>query len=188
MSRSLLIGALAGILLTFDGLAFTMSRIALLDVFQATFLVAAVAALVADRDHHRHKLADAIEAKGWTDLRGEFGPVLWWRPWRWIAGVLFGLAVATKWNSLFALAVFGIVWIELLGLVAIGLAAGFAVGYATAEGLSAAFAARNGFRLPVEFTLGDAGLAAALLLVAGLIAAIPAALAYRLPPVEALRS
>jgi putative ABC transport system permease protein len=86
------------------------------------------------------------------------------------------------------LAVFGIVWIELLGLVAIGLAAGFAVGYATAEGLSAAFAARNGFRLPVEFTLGDAGLAAALLLVAGLIAAIPAALAYRLPPVEALRS
>ena len=86
------------------------------------------------------------------------------------------------------LAVFGIVWIELLGLVAIGLAAGFAIGYATAEGLSAAFAARNGFRLPVEFTLGDAGLAAALLLVAGLIAAIPAALAYRLPPVEALRS
>jgi dolichyl-phosphate-mannose-protein mannosyltransferase len=108
LSRSLLIGALAGILLTFDGLAFTMSRIALLDVFQATFLVAAVAALVADRDHHRHKLADAIEARGWTDLRGEFGPVLWWRPWRWVAGLLFGLAVATKWNSLFALAAFGV--------------------------------------------------------------------------------
>lgn len=85
-----------------------MSRIALLDIFQATFLVAAVAALVADRDHHRHKLADAIEARGWTDLRGEFGPLLWWRPWRWVAGLLFGLAVATKWNSLFALAAFGI--------------------------------------------------------------------------------
>lgn len=109
LSRSLLIGALAGVLLTFDALAFTMSRVALLDIFQATFLVAAIAALVADRDHHRHRLADAIEARGWTDLRGTFGPLLWWRPWRWTAGVLFGLAVATKWNSLFVLAMFGLV-------------------------------------------------------------------------------
>lgn len=112
VSRSLLIGALAGVLLTFDGLAFAMSRVALLDIFQATFLVAAVAALVADRDHHRHKLADAIEASGRLTLGGAFGPLLWWRPWRWTAGVLFGLAIATKWNSLFVLAVFGLlsVW------------------------------------------------------------------------------
>ncbi len=108
LSRSLLVGAIAGILLTFDGLAFTMSRIALLDIFQATFLVAGVAALVADRDHHRHRLADAMEARGLTTLGGTFGPLLWWRPWRWTAGVLFGLAVATKWNSLYVLAVFGI--------------------------------------------------------------------------------
>lgn len=112
LSRSLLVGAMAGIMLTFDGLAFTMSRIALLDIFQATFLVAAVAALVADRDWHRSRLADAIESRGWRDLGGRFGPVLLWRPWRWTAGVLFGLAVATKWNSLFVLAVFGLltVW------------------------------------------------------------------------------
>ncbi len=109
LSRSLLVGALAGVLLTFDGLAFTMSHIALLDIFQATFLVAAIAALVADRDHHRHQLADWIQSQGWTDLRGTFGPLLWWRPWRWVAGLLFGLAVATKWNSLYVLAVFGIV-------------------------------------------------------------------------------
>ena len=108
LSRSLLVGALAGILLTVDGLAFTMSRIALLDIFQATFIVAGVAALVADRDHHRHRLADAMEARGWATLRGTFGPLLWWRPWRWTAGVLFGLAVATKWNSLFVIAVLGI--------------------------------------------------------------------------------
>jgi len=99
VSRSLLIGALAGVLLTFDGLAFAMSRVALLDIFQATFLVAAVAALVADRDHHRHKLADAIEASGRLTLGGAFGPLLWWRPWRWTAGVLFGLAIATKWGA-----------------------------------------------------------------------------------------
>ncbi|MFT3876973.1 MAG: phospholipid carrier-dependent glycosyltransferase [Propioniciclava sp.] len=112
LSRSLMIGALAGILLTFDGLAFTMSRIALLDIFQATFLVAAVAALVADRDHHRHTLADAMDAAGLRTLGGSFGPLLWRRPWRWSAGVLFGLAIATKWNSLYVLAVFGLlsVW------------------------------------------------------------------------------
>ena len=108
LSRSLMVGAMAGIMLTFDGLAFTMSRIALLDIFQATFLVAGVAALVADRDHHRHRLADAMEARGLTSLGGSFGPLLWWRPWRWTAGVLFGLAVATKWNSLYVVAVFGI--------------------------------------------------------------------------------
>ena len=47
VTRSTLIGALAGVLLTLDGLAFVMSRIALLDVFEATFIVAAVSALAA---------------------------------------------------------------------------------------------------------------------------------------------
>ena len=108
LSRSLLVGAIAGVMLTLDGLAFTMSRIALLDIFQATFLVAGVAALVADRDEHRHRLADAMEARGLTTLGGAFGPLLWWRPWRWTAGVLFGLATAVKWNSLYVVAVFGI--------------------------------------------------------------------------------
>ena len=37
-----------------------MSRIALLDIFQATFAVAGVAALVADRDWFRHRLADHL--------------------------------------------------------------------------------------------------------------------------------
>lgn len=109
VSRSTLVGATAGILLTFDGLAFTMSRIALLDIFQATFLVMAVAAVVADRDHARHRLADAMERRGLTSLAGTFGPMVWWRPWRWTAGVLFGCAAACKWNSIFVLAVFGIV-------------------------------------------------------------------------------
>ena len=112
LSRSLLVGAMAGLMLTLDGLAFTMSRIALLDIFQATFLVAGVAALVADRDQHRHRLADAMEARGLSSLGGAFGPLLWWRPWRWTAGVLFGLAAATKWNSLYIIAVFGIVTVS----------------------------------------------------------------------------
>ena len=109
LSRSTLIGGIAGVLLTFDGLAFTMSRIALLDIFQAFFLVAAVACLVADRDYYRAKLANKLENLGITDLAGAFGPIIIWRPWRFGAGLLFGLAIGTKWNSVFLLAVMGVV-------------------------------------------------------------------------------
>ncbi len=82
LSRSTLVGAIAGVLLTFDGLAFVMSRLALLDIFQATFAVAAVSALIADRDWFRHKLADHLRANNLPDLGGAFGPLLLWRPWR----------------------------------------------------------------------------------------------------------
>ena len=108
LSRSTLIGALAGLLLTVDGLAFVMSRLALLDVFQAFFLVAGVAAVVADRDYFRGKLATVLEARGIHDFGGRFGPLIWWRPWRVVAGVMFGLAIATKWNSLFVLGAMGL--------------------------------------------------------------------------------
>ncbi|MFV0407475.1 MAG: dolichyl-phosphate-mannose--protein mannosyltransferase [Propioniciclava sp.] len=108
VARSTLIGAVAGLLLMFDGLAFTMSRMALLDIFQAAFLVMGVAAVLADRDHLRSQLADRLEDLRVRTLGGEYGPWVWWRPWRWVAGVMFGLAVACKWNSLFVLAAFGV--------------------------------------------------------------------------------
>lgn len=108
LSRSTLIGIIAGLLLTFDGLAFVMSRIALLDIFQATFAVAAVSALVADRDWFRHKLADHLRANNLPDLRGGFGPLLLWRPWRVVAGLMFGASCAVKWNSIYLIAAFGI--------------------------------------------------------------------------------
>jgi dolichyl-phosphate-mannose--protein O-mannosyl transferase len=47
VSRSTLVGGIAGLLLTFDGLSFVMSRTALLDIFLAFFVVAAVACLAA---------------------------------------------------------------------------------------------------------------------------------------------
>jgi len=109
LSRSTLVGAIAGVLLTFDGLAFTMSRIALLDIFQAVFVLAAVAALVADRDWFRWRLARHLRDAGKQDLDGAFGPALILRPWRITAGIMFGLACAVKWNSLYVLAVFGVV-------------------------------------------------------------------------------
>jgi dolichyl-phosphate-mannose-protein mannosyltransferase len=108
ISKSTLIGGLAGLLLTLDGLAFVMSRTALLDIFLAFFLVAAVSCLAADRDWFRNRLADYLERSELPDLRGRFGPALLVRPWRLAAGVCFGLAVGTKWNALYVLAAFAL--------------------------------------------------------------------------------
>lgn len=109
LSRSTLVGAIAGLLVTFDGLAFVMSRLALLDIFQTGFAVAAVAALVADRDWFRQRLARHLRARGLPDLDGAYGPLLLWRPWRVVAGIMFGLSCAVKWNTIYLIAVFGIV-------------------------------------------------------------------------------
>ncbi|HJV12316.1 MAG TPA: phospholipid carrier-dependent glycosyltransferase [Propionibacteriaceae bacterium] len=108
VSKSTMIGGLAGILLTFDGLEFVMSRIALLDIFMAFFLVAAVACLVADREWFRNRLARYLERRELPDLGGRFGPALILRPWRIAAGLCFGLALGTKWNALFPLAAFAL--------------------------------------------------------------------------------
>jgi hypothetical protein len=107
LSRSTLIGGLAGLLICCDGLSFVMSRIGLLDIFQSTFLVLAVGAVVADRDHFRHRLADRIEASGAPDLQGAAGGFIF-RPWLLAAGLMFGLSCSVKWNSIYPLAVFGL--------------------------------------------------------------------------------
>jgi dolichyl-phosphate-mannose--protein O-mannosyl transferase len=106
VSRSTLIGCLAGLLLTVDGLSFVMSRIALLDGFLAFFLVAGVACLAADRDWFRNRLADHLVATGRPDLGLTFGPLVLVRPWRLLAGLMFGLALGTKWNALYVIAAF----------------------------------------------------------------------------------
>ena len=85
-----------------------MSRTALLDIFLAFFVVAAVACLAADRDWFRNRLADHLERHELPDLGGRFGPALWLRPWRIAAGVSFGLALGTKWNALYLLAAFAL--------------------------------------------------------------------------------
>jgi dolichyl-phosphate-mannose--protein O-mannosyl transferase len=107
LSRSTLIGALAGLLMTVDGLNFVMSRIGLLDIFQAFFILAGVSCLVADRDFFRHRLADRIDAVGGRDLGGQSGGFIF-RPWQLAAGLAFGLACGTKWNSVYVIAVFGL--------------------------------------------------------------------------------
>jgi dolichyl-phosphate-mannose-protein mannosyltransferase len=112
LTGSTLLGATAGLLLCFDGLQFVMSRLALLDVFLAFFLLLAVSCLVADRDYGRLRMARLVPSEHRTTA-GDWGPVrgLLWRPWRLAAGISFGLALGTKWNALFPLAAFGLlVW------------------------------------------------------------------------------
>ncbi|TDO45837.1 protein-O-mannosyltransferase-like protein [Kribbella sp. VKM Ac-2527] len=102
MSRSTLIGCIAGLLLAVDGLHFVMSRVALLDIFLAFWLVAAVSCLVADRDWTRRRLAES------PDLGGKLGRWMLLRPWRLAAGVCFGLALGTKWSAVWVMAGFGL--------------------------------------------------------------------------------
>ncbi len=98
MLGSTLLGGLAGLLLAVDGLHFVQSRIAMVDIFLCFWVVAAFGALVVDRDKIRERLAIG------TDEEVERGGYLGRRPWRLVAGLCFGAALATKWSALFPVA------------------------------------------------------------------------------------
>ncbi|MGW3986806.1 dolichyl-phosphate-mannose--protein mannosyltransferase [Streptomyces sp. NPDC004830] len=108
--RSTFLGCLAGALMALDGLHFVMSRTALLDGVLMFFVLAAFGCLLVDRDRARARLAAALP----VDADGRVRPDrytaetarLGWRPWRWGAGLMLGLAIGTKWNGLYILAAF----------------------------------------------------------------------------------
>ena len=113
LTGSTMLGLVAGLLLAFDGLHFVLSRLALLDIFLASFILCAVTCLVNDRDWHRRRLARLIDPAA-PPGPAQWGPVLGvlWRPWLVLAGVSFGLAIGTKWTALYPLAAFGLlVWV-----------------------------------------------------------------------------
>jgi dolichyl-phosphate-mannose-protein mannosyltransferase len=99
--RSTLLGCVAGLLLTLDGLHFVQSRIAMVDIFLLLFVVAAFAALLVDRDDGRRRLAERL-----TEATTYPGPSLGFRPWRLVAGIMLGCAMATKWSALFVAVAF----------------------------------------------------------------------------------
>ena len=104
MTRSILLGCTAGLILALDGLHFTLSRIAMVDIFLTLWILAGFTCLVIDRDKTRERLVRLVEAGvdvttvGWLGMR-------WWRL---AAGLCFGLAVGTKWSALFFIAAFGL--------------------------------------------------------------------------------
>lgn len=110
MFRSTFLGCLAGALMAVDGLAFVMSRTSLLDGVLMFFVLAAFGCLVIDRDRTRERFAAALPVDADGRLRPDADVAdrlrLGWRPWRWAAGVLLGLAIGTKWNGLYITAAF----------------------------------------------------------------------------------
>ncbi len=89
MFRSTLLGCFAGMLLALDGMELVQSRTGLLDIFLMFWIVAAMAAVVRDRDWGRERLADGRKLG-------------FWRPWRLLAGVCLGASLSVKWTGLYA--------------------------------------------------------------------------------------
>jgi dolichyl-phosphate-mannose-protein mannosyltransferase len=102
MTRSTLLGCVAGLLLALDGLELVMSRTALLDIFVMFWVLAAFGCLVVDRDWSRARIAAAAAA----GTGGDEGPGLGIHWWRAAAGVCLGAAVASKWNGIWFLPAF----------------------------------------------------------------------------------
>lgn len=106
ISRSTLVGGIAGLLLIGDSVSFVAARTALLDGFLAFFVVAAFGALMVDRDQVRMRMHTVV-AEG-RQARTRYGARLGVRWWRFGAGVLLGLACATKWSGLYFVVFFAV--------------------------------------------------------------------------------
>jgi dolichyl-phosphate-mannose-protein mannosyltransferase len=90
------VAAMAALFVALDGLALTMSRIAMLDIFLALFVAVGVWLLLVDRDQMWTGVPDHPREPGRPlPRRGHV--------WRWLAGIAFGLALATKWSALLAI-------------------------------------------------------------------------------------
>ena len=90
------VAALAAFFVAIDGLALTMSRIAMLDIFLAMFVALGVWFLLIDRDEMWRDLPPRpLEAIRRVPHRSH--------RWRWLAGLAFGLALATKWSAVLAI-------------------------------------------------------------------------------------
>ena len=86
------------------------------------------------------------------------------------------------------LAVLSIVWLETFVLLAAGLVAGFAAGYGAALLLSRQLAQASGVAMPVEFHAADLWMLLGFLAAAAIATLLPAAIAFRQSPAQALRA
>ncbi len=106
LTRSTLLGGIAGVLLICDGLSHVQSRMGMLDAFSAFFVLAAFATLVCDRDDVRARMAVVVAEGRIGDT--PYGPRLGVRWWRLATGVLLGLGCAVKWSGTYWLAAFAV--------------------------------------------------------------------------------
>src|SRR5450755_660958 len=104
MTRSTLLGCVAGLLMALDGLELVLSRTAILDIFVMFWVLAAFGLLVIDRDRTRATLAAAAAAAAPGDNGGPKLGISWLRV---LAAVCLGCAVACKWNGAWFILAFG---------------------------------------------------------------------------------
>ncbi|WP_214368171.1 phospholipid carrier-dependent glycosyltransferase [Pseudonocardia sp. H11422] len=104
LTRSTLLGGIAGVLLICDGMSHVQSRMGMLDVFSALFVLASFATLVRDRDDVRERMS-VVLAEGRVD-DSSYGPRYGVRWWRLATGVLLGLGCAVKWSGVYWLVAF----------------------------------------------------------------------------------
>jgi dolichyl-phosphate-mannose-protein mannosyltransferase len=119
LTRSTLLGCVAGLLMSLDALEFVLSRTGILDIFLMFFILAAFGCRLIDRDASRSALADGVARQA----GGAAGPRLGLRKWQVAAGILLGLAFGTKWIAgwyIIAFAALVITW-EIGGRRAAGL-------------------------------------------------------------------
>jgi dolichyl-phosphate-mannose-protein mannosyltransferase len=137
LTRSTLLGCIAGLLMSLDGLEFVLSRTGILDIFLMFFVLAAFGCVLIDRDVSRAALAERVARRD----GGASGPRLGIRRWRVAAGLFLGLAVGTKWDA---------VW-YIIGFAALGIA--WDIGARRAAGLKSFVrgAFREALWLPVTF-------------------------------------
>lgn len=110
LTRSDLIGTLAGLLLALDGIHLVMSRTGLLDMALGFWVLVAFGLLLIDRDQMRKRLANICSSGAWSPTHPEspWGPALGMRPLRWAAALALGLACSVKWSGIWFALAFGI--------------------------------------------------------------------------------
>jgi dolichyl-phosphate-mannose-protein mannosyltransferase len=109
MTRSTLLGCVAALLMSLDGLEYVQSRTSMLDIFLLFWVVAGFGCLVLDRDQVRGRLADRVmAAAAGGKPSGEWGPRIGRRWWLLACGICIGAATAVKWEGVYLVPAFGL--------------------------------------------------------------------------------
>lgn len=108
LTNSTVFATVASFLLAIDGLGIVMSRVALLDIFLAFFILLAFSFTVLDRRRSLDRLAARTVARARDGEPPAWGAILWNRPWIVAAGAAAGAATAVKWSGVWVLAAIGL--------------------------------------------------------------------------------